>query len=119
ARLHLLNCDQLAPKVAIYPRVTRHARRGDRPLPPRAAPSQQLLRNKKSLRFNRAAQNGSRTPLKMLSLLQCASHCPAAKAVGFPPPSACTVSPWRKQTLRPPSRSMQTGGSIIPAQAPM
>src|SRR5262249_32144613 len=61
-----------------------------------AAPSQKLLRNKKCRRFSRGAQNGNRTPFKMLSLLQCAPHCPAAKPAGFPLPSVCTSEPMAK-----------------------
>jgi polyhydroxyalkanoate synthesis repressor PhaR len=60
----------------VYPRVVPargpHKRCGDLLLRTPAAPLQKLLRNKKCPQDNRGAQNGSRTPLKMLSLLQCA-----------------------------------------------
>jgi hypothetical protein len=36
------------------------------------------------LGINRAAQNGSRTALKMLTLLRCVARPPAGDAVGFP-----------------------------------
>src|SRR5262249_22692178 len=45
-----------------------------------------MLRNKKCPEINRGAQNGSRTPLKMFSLLQMRSALPCGNAVGFPVP---------------------------------
>jgi hypothetical protein len=43
-----------------------------------------MLRNKKWPEINRGAQNGSRTPLKMLSLLRMRSALPCGIAAGFP-----------------------------------
>jgi hypothetical protein len=44
-----------------------------------------MLRNKKCTKIDRAAQNGSRTPLKMLCLLRMRSALPCGITAGFPP----------------------------------
>jgi hypothetical protein len=49
--------------------------------------SAKMLRNKNCRKIDRAAQNCSRTPLKMLSLLQMRSALPCGIAAGFPSPS--------------------------------
>src|ERR1700760_1517537 len=92
--------DRLASKVATYPHTPLDPAISARPAP---ALSQELLRNKKCTQIDRGAQSGSRTPLKMLSLLQCSSHCPAAKPPGSSSLGLHEVSPWRNKTLPPPS----------------
>src|ERR1700712_5815710 len=47
------------------------------------------------LGINRAAQNGSRTALKMLTLLRCVARLPVGYAVGFPL-SVCICEPMAK-----------------------
>src|ERR1700759_2812462 len=55
------------------------------PLPHPFAPAQKkCCAIKKCPQINRGAQNGSRTPLKMLSLLRMRSALPCGNAVGFP-----------------------------------
>jgi PHB accumulation regulatory protein len=54
--------------------------------PPFAGAQKKCCAIKKCPEIDRGAQNGSRTPLKMFSLLQMRSALPCGNAVGFPVP---------------------------------